>query len=65
MFKIDHSVSARVSKYTYGIKYCNVFNPLLADHLARKNTCYEVASGETWIPNRFSLILNKVDFTLI
>jgi len=59
MYKIDHFVSSRVSKYTYGIKFCNVFNPILEDHLARQHTCFEVASGETWIPNRFSVILEK------
>jgi hypothetical protein len=65
IFKIDPFVSGRVSKYTYGIQCSHVFNSHRADHLARQHTCYEVPSGETWVPNSFSAILKKVDFALI
>ena len=65
IFKVDPFVSGRVSKYAYGIECSNVFNPHRADHLARQHTCYEVPSGETWVPNYFSAILRKVDLTFI
>ncbi|KAF8691922.1 hypothetical protein AX14_002706 [Amanita brunnescens Koide BX004] len=59
MFKLDHSVSSRVARYTYGIESYRIFNPNLADHLAREDTCFEAPSGDMWVPNRFSSILQK------
>jgi len=59
IFKIHPFVSSRVSKYAYGIQCSHVFNSHRADHLARQHTCYEVPSGETWVPNSFSAILKK------
>ena len=63
IFRLDHLVSSRVSKYTYGIEASVPFNPSLADHLAREDTCYEDSTGETLVPDHFSPILQKVDFT--
>ena len=62
---LDHFVSSRVAKYTYGIEMCCVFDPNLADHLARADTCIEVGSGEICVQHRFSSILQKVDLTLL
>ena len=58
-------MSSRVAKYAYGTEVCNVFDPSLADHLARQDTSYEVSSGEIWVPHRFSSILQKVNLTLL
>jgi len=59
IYKLDHSVSGRVSRYTYGIESCTDFNPNRADHLAREHTCFDTIAGEVWVPNRFSAILHK------
>ena len=64
IFRLDHSVSSRVARYTYGIQVHVAFNRSLADHLAREDTCFESHSGEMRVPNCFSAILQKVDFTL-
>jgi hypothetical protein len=64
IFRLDHSVSSRVARYTYGIKVNTLFNPSLADHLAREDTSYENPAGEIRVPNYFSAILQKVNFTL-
>ena len=63
IFQIDHSVSSRVARYTYGIQMNTTFDRSLADHLAREDTCFESYSGEIKVPNRFSSILQKVNFT--
>jgi hypothetical protein len=65
IFRLDHSVSSRVARYTYGIGMNIAFNRRLADHLAREDTCFESHSGEMKIPGRFSAILQKVNFTLL
>ena len=65
IFQLDHSVSSRVARYTYGINVSTIFNPSLADHLARGDTSFENSAGQIRVPNYFSAILKKVDFTLI
>ena len=65
MFRLDHSVSSRVARYTYGTDCCIPFDPSLADHLARENTCRRDSSGEINVPKFFSSILEKVTFTLL
>jgi hypothetical protein len=63
IFRLHHSVSSRVARYTYGIQINESFNPSLADHLARADTSYEDLSGRMMVPNYFSSILQKVNFT--
>lgn len=63
IFKVDHAVSSRVARYTYGIRACEDFDPTRPDHLARESTCIEAPSGEILIPHCFSAILQKVNFT--
>jgi hypothetical protein len=65
MFRIDHSVSSRVARYTYGTDCSVLFDPSLADHLARENTCSQDSSGVMKVPNYFSSILEKVTFALL
>ncbi|SRR6266576_86911 len=64
IFKVDHAVSSRVARYTYGIEVGVEFDPIHPDHLARESTCVEVPSGKILVPHYFSAILKKVDFTL-
>ncbi|KAF8626057.1 hypothetical protein AX15_005102 [Amanita polypyramis BW_CC] len=58
-FKIDHSVTSRVSRYTYGIESCPLFNPSNPDHVRRAHACIVKPSGQRWVPKGFSGILLK------
>ncbi|KAJ7263612.1 hypothetical protein B0H12DRAFT_1103171 [Mycena haematopus] len=58
-FYLDHVVSVRVSKHTYGIE-CNTaykFNDV--EHLARRTSVFLDAAGDKALPNKFSVILHK------
>ena len=59
-FNIDHSVTSRVSRYTYGIECYPIFNPSNIDHISRAYSCIVKPSGVLWVPNGFSGILLKV-----
>jgi len=59
-FYIDHLVSSRVSRATYGVKAYTVFNPRDPEHLTRQHTRFIDAAGDLSIPNQFSSILPKV-----
>jgi len=62
MFTLDHSVSSRVAKYTYGIESCTPYEPQRADHRAREHASFRARSGELMMPNSFMAILEKVHF---
>ncbi len=57
---LDHSVTSRVSRYTYGIKSSTTFHPHNPEHVARMHTCCIDASGRVLVSGRFSAILEKV-----
>ncbi|KAF8333715.1 hypothetical protein F5887DRAFT_1108607 [Amanita rubescens] len=58
-FTLDHLVTSRISRYTYGIKV----NPLLdlqkPDHVSRQVTCVLRPSGSPRVPGYFQTILPK------
>ncbi|KAJ6493407.1 hypothetical protein C8R45DRAFT_186846 [Mycena sanguinolenta] len=58
-FYIDHRVSVRVARFTYGMKCSEVYNPLNHEHSTRVHTRYKGISGELLIPGRFSAILKR------
>ncbi|KIM86827.1 hypothetical protein PILCRDRAFT_4705 [Piloderma croceum F 1598] len=58
-FYLDHCVSVRVAKWTYGTS-CRVrFNPLDEEHCSRIDTVYTDFSGLRFVPKAFSPILAK------
>ncbi|KAK2462939.1 hypothetical protein APHAL10511_005137 [Amanita phalloides] len=59
LYKINHLVTSRVSKYTYGIESHKMFNPANPDHAYRASKCTEWPSGDIWVPSAFSCILPK------
>ena len=65
IFRLDHSVSSRVARYTYGVECYAPFDPSLADHLAREDKSHVDSSGEIKVPNYFLSILQKVNFMLL
>jgi len=60
-FYIDHLVSSRVARATYGIDVYTLFNSQNPEHQARQHTLFIDAAGNPSIPNLFSSILLKVN----
>ncbi|KIJ66157.1 hypothetical protein HYDPIDRAFT_174829 [Hydnomerulius pinastri MD-312] len=58
-FYLDHRVSARVAKFTYGTRCAIEFNKNDEQHKLRAASAIPRPSGRTVIPNAFSAILNK------
>ena len=59
-FYCDHHVSARMSKYMYGVEYLREFNPHDDEHLARKHRLCDLPSGPRLLPDAFDCILSRV-----
>ncbi|EEB96453.1 hypothetical protein MPER_04412, partial [Moniliophthora perniciosa FA553] len=58
-FYLDHCVSARVSRFTYGVECSVVYNHSNPEHRRRSNTTYTNAAGVRMVPGAFSTILPK------
>ncbi|KAJ7097499.1 hypothetical protein C8R43DRAFT_261712 [Mycena crocata] len=58
-FYIDHHVSARVAKFTYGVRCSEPYNPMDVEHTNRLRTRYRGFNGDLFIPNCFSAILPR------
>ncbi|KAJ6580173.1 hypothetical protein DFH09DRAFT_325777 [Mycena vulgaris] len=58
-FHIDHYVSVRVSRFTFGINCSEPYNPLNTEHFTRAAKRYKGVSGEWLVPDRFSAILKR------
>ncbi|PFH48903.1 hypothetical protein AMATHDRAFT_5374 [Amanita thiersii Skay4041] len=58
-YHIDHFVSSRMAKYSYGIECCPLYNPSNPEHRSRQHRTFVVPSGERWVNGGFSTILAK------
>ncbi|ESK94661.1 hypothetical protein Moror_14297 [Moniliophthora roreri MCA 2997] len=58
-FFCDHHVSARVSKFMYGVEYLREFNPEDSEHVMRKDRLTELPSGPRLLPDAFDCILAR------
>jgi len=58
-YYLDHVVSARVARWTYGVGCAPWYNPSNPQHAARSGTVITGASGEQSVPEGFSAILVK------
>ncbi|KAF9466599.1 hypothetical protein BDZ94DRAFT_182968 [Collybia nuda] len=58
-FYCDHHVSARMSKFMYGVEFLRELNPQDPDHVARKERLCELPSGPKLLPDAFDCILNR------
>ncbi|KAG1804031.1 uncharacterized protein BJ212DRAFT_1571075 [Suillus subaureus] len=56
---IDHLVSFRVSRFTYGTECSVPFNPFDIEHRARQKDVFRSTSGIPALPRAFSSILTK------
>lgn len=59
-FYCDHHVSARVSKFMYGVEYLRNFDPEDSEHVARQHRLFELPSGPKLLPDAFDCILARV-----
>jgi hypothetical protein len=57
---LDRPVSSRVTRSAFGVNCCTVYDPAAPEHVRRKWQCIDMASGETAIPDMFSVILERV-----
>jgi hypothetical protein len=58
-FYCDHHVSARMSKFMYGVEYLREFNHLDEEHVARRDRLCELPSGPKLLPDAFDCILAR------
>ncbi|TFY76405.1 hypothetical protein EWM64_g7606, partial [Hericium alpestre] len=58
-FYCDHHVSARMSKFMYGVEYLREFDPEDAEHVARKDRLCELPSGPKLLADAFDCILAR------
>jgi hypothetical protein len=59
-YYLDHRVTTRVSKYTFGVRCGTPYDPDDPEHIERESTKYRSASGVWYIPNAFQTILPRV-----
>jgi len=59
-FYCDHHVSARMSKFMYGVEFLREMDPRDPDHVARKERLCELPSGPKLLPDAFDCILSRV-----
>ncbi|KAG1739210.1 uncharacterized protein EDB91DRAFT_1053992 [Suillus paluster] len=58
-FYCDHHVSARMSKFMYGVEYLREYDPSDAEHLSRRDRLCELPSGPRLLPDAFDCILAR------
>ncbi|KAI0926081.1 hypothetical protein AcV5_008643 [Taiwanofungus camphoratus] len=58
-FYCDHHVSARMSKFMYGVEYLREFDSQDAEHVSRKHRLFELPSGPRLLPDAFDCILSR------
>ena len=59
-FYCDHHVSARMSKFMYGVEFLREMDPKDPDHVARKERLCELPSGPKLLPDAFDCVLSRV-----
>ncbi|KAJ7641928.1 hypothetical protein FB45DRAFT_901378 [Roridomyces roridus] len=58
-FCIDHHVSARVARFTYGVVCSQPYNPANFEHAARASKRYKGVTGLWMVPGAFDTLLKK------
>jgi|ERR1700722_8400268 len=59
-FYLDHIVSVRMARFTYGTEIITPYLPSDPEHIQRAHTKFTDMSGELMVPNVFDTILAKV-----
>ena len=63
-FYCDHHVSARMSKFMYGVEFLRELDPNNPDHERRKEKLCELPSGPKLLPDAFDCILARASLHL-
>ncbi|KAF8896439.1 hypothetical protein BD779DRAFT_1433886 [Infundibulicybe gibba] len=58
-FYCDHHVSARMSRFMYGVEFLREMDPNDPEHVARKSKLCELPSGPKLLPDAFDCILAR------
>ncbi|KAJ3971068.1 hypothetical protein EV361DRAFT_243889 [Lentinula raphanica] len=58
-YYLDHFVSARKARFTFGTECGRPYDPLNIEHIRRQSTVYKTPSGRRQIPKAFSVIISK------
>ncbi|TFK64304.1 hypothetical protein BDN72DRAFT_861491 [Pluteus cervinus] len=58
-FYLDRFVSARMSRYIYGMRVNVAFDPLNEEHASRKHKKYVNMTGDARLPDGFDIILSR------
>ncbi|KAJ7578245.1 hypothetical protein C8J56DRAFT_969491 [Mycena floridula] len=58
-FYLDHFVTDRMSKFTYGVRCSTQFDPSNIEHSSRDSDMYTDVDGTQMLPNKFDIILPK------
>ncbi|KAH8818665.1 hypothetical protein DL96DRAFT_1820093 [Flagelloscypha sp. PMI_526] len=58
-YHIDHQVSVRVARSTYGVRLNTYYDDLLPSHQKRLQKVYTNAAGYRMVPDMFAMILRK------
>src|SRR6266550_1294641 len=64
-YKLDHSVTDRIARYTYGAPCCPQYDSDDPEHIARKHTRFTLPSVRLVVPGYFQAILENVYFDLL
>ena len=59
-YYIDHFVTTRISKFTYGVPGNIVYDPSNPEHVRRLNKSYIDSMGDRRIPDSFVTMLTQV-----
>ena len=59
-FFCDHHVSARMSKFSYGVEFLRELDPSDQEHAVRKDRMTQLPSGPHLFHEAFDCILEKV-----
>ena len=60
LFYVDHFVTGRISKFTYGASGDSHYHPSNREHVRRKKKTYLDAEGERRVPGHFRSLLLRV-----
>jgi hypothetical protein len=59
-YYLDHFVTGRISKFTYGAACCITYQPSNPEHVRRGHKSYLDAAGEKTLPDFFQTMLLRV-----
>ena len=64
-YYVDHFVTGRLSKFTYGVPGGIPYDPSDSEHIWRSHKAYVDAMGDKRIPGHFNTMLTRVRRTQI